>query len=719
MNREATGVESLLGMRLDEPSDVFNVGHSSVDVVVIDPPADEPTTGQHASTPTITRTVGAGLSDFTAGGSYSTPTIRQVINIVITASGTPDTMKYRVAYGPQDSQGNEHWGSFVTGVALTGSAQTITGGHGATVTAAATTGHTATNEFTIVYEAGALTGTFEYCETFENLDGFETSRSDISTPLTVTAKAIDVGTFTSIPATCDRANGYRRRNGGAWGLAYVRYDDEDRVDSVPESLIDYSKVPPAFNETGANGGYKFTNAISHTFEATRKYLDTKRLTGMAGAPAFLPGMVDYQQKLKDLLASGFIVGQMCTEFGRPLKYGEVAGAWVLDDGMTTFDGPSKKYVWTPQTMASWDAFSATFLAYRGGSLRPMLFPQHMISELDMTINGGAVVDADIVAIGIQHSRSGWALATSGGTPGQYANRAILYGDRLDDGKDTDDLNVKVTTAPSGGAFATQQDIGLGYGDTANYSYNTTSKRITRNPADPTDFVEIAANGTRLGGDDESHREPVTVGFPGDITTLEAAVVQTFKPEMEIPGLGSTPGTSDGKYSGFAPKKVLTPGFTAAHVTLYRGSVTADTYVEANTAKVKISQPKKVKAPLGNHAMKGINILLHQYAMAQIDMEQDLADRIFESKQTAYERIVAQLKVEGPRIRKTPGVFTAFRESFILDIPSVRIDKRTSPVAGPDVLKNSVSLVAEQLNDGTPLYTLSVITRENWNIPAAA
>ena len=74
------------------------------------------------------QTVGTGLSDLTAGGTYSGSTFDTFL-IEIDATGTPDTFQW-----------NKNGGAYTTGVAVTGSAQTLS--DGVTVTFAATTGHT-------------------------------------------------------------------------------------------------------------------------------------------------------------------------------------------------------------------------------------------------------------------------------------------------------------------------------------------------------------------------------------------------------------------------------------------------------------------------------------------------------------------------------------------------------------------------------------------------
>jgi len=79
---------------------------------------------------------GAGLNDATFGGTYVGSTVLSTYEVEIDATGTPDTFKWR-----KDA------GGYTTGVAITGSAQTLA--EGVTITFAATTGHTLGNKWIV------------------------------------------------------------------------------------------------------------------------------------------------------------------------------------------------------------------------------------------------------------------------------------------------------------------------------------------------------------------------------------------------------------------------------------------------------------------------------------------------------------------------------------------------------------------------------------------
>jgi hypothetical protein len=83
---------------------------------------------------------GTGLNDLSKGGTFNV-LVDHVYTIIIDGNGTPDTFKWK-----KDN------GSFTTGVAITGSAQTLS--EGVTITFAATTGHTIGDQWVVTVTAG-------------------------------------------------------------------------------------------------------------------------------------------------------------------------------------------------------------------------------------------------------------------------------------------------------------------------------------------------------------------------------------------------------------------------------------------------------------------------------------------------------------------------------------------------------------------------------------
>jgi uncharacterized phiE125 gp8 family phage protein len=89
-------------------------------------------------------TTAPGLNDLSAAGTF-TGTARTTFELKIDSIATPDTFKWRKYTA--DRYGQKTYGSWTTGVAITGSAQTLA--DGVTATFAATTGHTLNDAWTI------------------------------------------------------------------------------------------------------------------------------------------------------------------------------------------------------------------------------------------------------------------------------------------------------------------------------------------------------------------------------------------------------------------------------------------------------------------------------------------------------------------------------------------------------------------------------------------
>jgi len=119
---------------------------------------------------------GAGLDDATFGGTYTGTTVLSTYEVEIDATGTPDTFKWR-----KDA------GGYTTGVAITGSAQTLA--EGVTITFAATTGHTLGNKWIVnVSPSGTkwlITGGYDGSANFV----IKALRDGQTTPITVKSQA--------------------------------------------------------------------------------------------------------------------------------------------------------------------------------------------------------------------------------------------------------------------------------------------------------------------------------------------------------------------------------------------------------------------------------------------------------------------------------------------------------------------------------------------------
>lgn len=89
-------------------------------------------------------TTAPGLNDLTAGGTF-TGTARTTFEIKLATIATPDTVNWRKVTA--DRYGQKTYSAWTSGLAITGSAQTLA--DGVTVTFGATTGHTVNDVWTV------------------------------------------------------------------------------------------------------------------------------------------------------------------------------------------------------------------------------------------------------------------------------------------------------------------------------------------------------------------------------------------------------------------------------------------------------------------------------------------------------------------------------------------------------------------------------------------
>lgn len=133
----------------DMGSDHYKIGGMGADIYKIGPMGDDEYLIGPAETPSHGKLAaiyrqrpnnfkGSGLNDMTIG-AWTVDSDSSYLEFVIDANGTPDTFKWR-----------ENGGSWTSGVAITGSAQTVAGTNGTqSVTFAATTGHTINDQWAV------------------------------------------------------------------------------------------------------------------------------------------------------------------------------------------------------------------------------------------------------------------------------------------------------------------------------------------------------------------------------------------------------------------------------------------------------------------------------------------------------------------------------------------------------------------------------------------
>lgn len=559
--------------------------------------------------------------------------------------------------------------------------------------------------------AGNITATVLYKQALLTYAG-ETTPSTAAAGLACTANAVTVTIGSQSNTEVIARIIYRSHDAGAtyywvgsvWDRTTTTFADDLATTS---SSIDTAKVPKTYNETGANWGAVFMWPESWNLDPSYKQIATKELKGSTGMSRGAPGLIDIQVALKKALESGFIVPMLGLLIGKPTIV-------VNADGTV-------KYTFTPSTARRYP-YSGTFLQWEGGTLRPEIIISAMLSDIDIDVKGGDIVDVQPKGMARHHTKSGMTKWSS--TPNaNYGTVPVVKGNRSDASADTTDIYVKVTTAPSAGTFAIKCKVGSGasYGSTAiTITYDTTSKKQIQTGSQPSDYVELldSTSGSRYGADSGENRRPFMIMFPGDCTqiALNDEWIIPAPNNALAPGAGSTPGTPDSSFTGFAPRGVAKARYTMCHATLLRGTtlLTPSTYVEIDSAKVKLSWPIAATRPLGGEAASPVDFDRNDFAKLGIDFSRRFVNRLFEGYQEQDTRIAVRLLLQGEYPVVQPGTLASNRLAIQIDIPQARVDEANSPVSGPNALHETVSIDAEQPDDSTYEPFTITITDGPWH-----
>lgn len=565
--------------------------------------------------------------------------------------------------------------------------------------------------------AGTITGTVVYYQAFRKKGGFLTDIDAGSTPLVCTADQVAVSAIeVSASSDCDARYIYRSHDAGVtkylikilWDNTTTSFTDNIATDSP---YINLALRPVTYNETGQNGGFKFLQVESKDLKADYKLLRTTQLTGTGGVPRGIPGGAVFAHVIKDAVAAGALVPLLASLISKPTKYGVAAAAFVADGDPV--DEPTKKYVFTPPAAGEWDPVSFSLFDVPGGTVPPQFFWQNMAEELTIQQAEGKYAELDAKIAGAWHWKGGLATAVLDAGAPDYTTLPCAFGVRQDVNKATKSMVVKVTTGPATGTFGikAKKDPVAAYGSAeTTVTYDGTSKKQDKAAANSSDKIELLEEtGLAFGADSGENRKPVMIVFPGDVTNLEANDEFTFPITPLIPAIGSTPGTPDGTYTGFPRVILQTPRYTASHLTLSVGSDA----IEIQGGSLKLGQGKKPIYATGKEAAYALDMERDGYATAAVTFNRRWLNRDFEAYMEADERFALQWKMEGERIPVSPGVVSTFRETIQLDATQAAVSDTKAPTSAPGTVPETVTIEAEDPANGDPPFTITVITREDW------
>lgn len=693
---KATGASAVLGVRVDAPSDLYSLGHPTVDFTPISDIAAAPsaaiggagnltgsflfrvsygtpdgaltTPGPYAQTD-VTAPVGTpALDDMTTGaGSSYIGNGAPVYDIIIDATGTPDTFKWR-----------KDGGAWTLGEGITGAEQALSGG--VSVTFAATIGHT-------IGDAWTLT---------------------VTPTLTVaTADEIDLTVIpTSGAANADRRVIERSADSGAtWAISGTLYDNTTTIFTDNVAVLDMSKILPSVNQTGGNYGYIGLEVDSFDLEPVFSMLPVMALLGTAGKPRSIPGPIKISGAPKADMRPAEIMVPLIAGAGAPDTYAQVAGepVWVATWAATT----AKR---NPRTVS--------FYAHQGSeNVVPNFLYQNVCEELDIAFSGGKITDITPKFTGANYGTSAPSVPLT--HTGAWTGAFVALGQRYDADALTESVFIKITDVLAANVVKftvsvdTHASAGGGTYSTAkfNLTRNATSKKQTKAGLQYNDAIEITdQNGINLGADVGSNRQPFTIlaTLPFDTGDFLVGDIYEILPTASIPGVGSAP------YSGVPMRFAQGPRFTDAHVTLIQDGAV----VEATSGTLKFKWPKKEVNALGagartvqdlpNEGFSGVELTIVRYLDSDDNKNQIRTDG----------KTVARIELEGERIPINPGVLSTHREALYVDIPQFAYTSVKAPVTGQVLVVETIAGEGEQPdNTANDLYNIELVTRQGWNLPS--
>jgi hypothetical protein len=565
--------------------------------------------------------------------------------------------------------------------------------------------------------AGNITGTVEHRYAYIMPGGFLSTPSAWSTALPLTAKNAELTDVLVCPtATCigrvieRRVGSVRCVVGYIWNNTATIFTDSL---SLTSASLDFSNRLPEIGETGANGEFKYPYVESGDTSVEPKTVIANVITGGAGEPLGRPGPVGIAPTVKGTANPGELVHYLLTMGLDCTKYGRKSAAWDTD--LTDVDEPTRKYVFTPKAAGIFGKGSLSIHNHGGGASVNGFIWQAKASEAVVKTAQGKVVEAETKMIACGYTPHGLPAATlDAGAPTSLV-LPVLFGRRSDAARATASTYVKVTTGPSAGTMGVKaKDASAATYNVAGEQtlvYNNTTKKMSQQTGMFSDKLRLLdQTGAQMG---YGSGRPLMFAAGGSVELFEANDEFVFPPKPRIPGAGSTPGTDDGTYTGFTPKRIASPDFTEANATVTDGS----TGLLVTATQIKLTDPKKLIEGHGVEAGYGYDVQDSGKKGVELQFTRYFEDLTYQERQELLVRNGWTWKLEGDLILITPGTFSTQRETIQVDISLGEIQSAKPTVGGADIRMETVTVAAKEPTDGSAAFTITVITREDVPIPA--
>lgn len=193
---------------------------------------------------------------------------------------------------------------------------------------------------------------------------------------------------------------------------------------------------------------------------------------------------------------------------------------------------------------------------------------------------------------------------------------------------------------------------------------------------------------------------------------DAAVDPAVGDLWVFPALCQIPGTAaQGGDTTVARTSLTGCRFGPAHVAIRKGDSSADTLVDFDSGSVKMTRTLTPAYTHGPGARNPYDVDVVGYITLEIEMDRRFDSREFERRIRTNDRYVVEVLYQGAVIT---GSASAWREEVKLSIPQARVDKVASPLTGPGITKEKLTIVVEQKADGSPAVTAAIRSATDWN-----
>lgn len=482
-----------------------------------------------------------------------------------------------------------------------------------------------------------------------------------------------------------------------WGRTVVTYTDSTAIGAEPD-LDD-----PAGDETTSNYGLVHLSASpANYFGREDGEFDSDELTGDLGTPDVIPGFQTVPAEWPFDLRAGKLVPLMATFAGKPTI------TWL-----TGAPGAQYDFVFGED---EGDQTSMWALKYPGGGTRPEIGMGIRFFDLEFSDLGSGLAKCKAMGMGTGWTEAGLGEANVANT-GTYKHVPVVKGRRGDAGAYTTDLEVDITTAPSGGTFGWKAKIGAaaygGAGTAMTGYYNTTTGKMILGGTNDEPFVElIDQTGEYLGVAEGENREPFSIYWPGDVRLLAVGDKFTIRAQGLIPralkSVGDTTSTGDTR------RIIRLPRFGPAHVKLLKTVDSVQSKFEFESASLKLSREGSPAYQPGDAALRPMDVDITGYVSIELDIDARYRTREIERMRRDNVRFALALEMKGGRIPSAPGVLSAHHESVLQTYAWCRIASFSAPATGPGLTKAKIKVVAAQPPDGSAFMPLNrIISAQTW------